>query len=88
LFGDDAFVDPDDPRFLKPAVQKFVDIVMVNTWNRFRKLLKHENTRLVKMRQDVESLWKGALFYYTSPILLLIAMTHRDQRVGHPSYIC
>src|ERR1700730_6795771 len=57
LFGDDGF-DP-SREFLKEPVRKFVDIVMVNTWQRFRKGLTREAARLEALRIEVDELWKS-----------------------------
>ncbi|KAJ7934060.1 P-loop containing nucleoside triphosphate hydrolase protein [Mycena leptocephala] len=54
LFGEDALIDPDTPHLrLKPFVHSFVHMLVVMTWDRFRKSVGREISKLDQMRVEV-----------------------------------
>ncbi|KAJ7914639.1 P-loop containing nucleoside triphosphate hydrolase protein [Mycena leptocephala] len=54
LFGEDALIDPDTPHLrLKPFVHSFVHMLVVMTWDRFRKSVGRETSKLDQMRVEV-----------------------------------
>lgn len=55
LFGNDAY----EGDFFREPVRKFIENLMVNTWQRFRKSLFRETKRLNEIRQEVDKLWNG-----------------------------
>jgi hypothetical protein len=59
LFGDDAFLDKETHRHLDSKVKKFIDVVMANSWHRYRKVIKREGTTLTKLRERMDKLWAG-----------------------------
>ena len=57
LFGQDSFLD--DSHFLKEEVRKFVEHVMAITWNRYRKAIKRDSTKIRTLREKAEDLFNG-----------------------------
>jgi hypothetical protein len=69
LFGEDAFLNADDPNYLKPNVLKFMDTLMAHTWQRFKKSLNREQERLEKTRKEISALWQGLISHKFMPVL-------------------
>jgi hypothetical protein len=59
LFGDDGYAD-DEGTLILPAVTKFLDTLLSNAWNRHRKWVKADKTKLQKQREELKDLWEGA----------------------------
>ena len=58
LFGDSAY-DEEDSNFLTPAIKSFIDTVIIQTWNRYRKGISREVAQLEKGQASSEEEWKG-----------------------------
>lgn len=58
LFGESAF-PADETDFLLPEVKQFIDVLLVQTWNRYRKGLLREANRLKKDQEALEKEWHG-----------------------------
>jgi hypothetical protein len=68
LFGRHAFVDPDYDDYMRPPIRQFIDVVMANTWNRYRKTISHEQNYMAGLRKAVEELWKGEYVLFSSTV--------------------
>ena len=58
LFGESVF-PADETDFLLPEVKQFIDVLLVQTWNRYRKGLLREANRLKKDQEALEKEWHG-----------------------------
>lgn len=57
LFGESAYED--DVNFLVPEIKCFVDALIVQTWNRYRKAISADAKVLEKEQGILEANWKG-----------------------------
>jgi hypothetical protein len=61
FFGEDGYID-EECTLPKPFVTRFIDTVLANTWNRLRKWVKLDKSKLDKQRTVVEKAWNGASY--------------------------
>jgi hypothetical protein len=56
LLGESAYRD-EDGNFLKMEVKRFIDVLVVQTWHRYRKGLSREVKQLEKDERALEEEW-------------------------------
>jgi hypothetical protein len=59
FFSNEEFLDTDDRQHLQLVVEKFINIVVTTSWNRYWKVLKREAGNLKKWWVNVDKLWAG-----------------------------
>lgn len=57
LFGEESLCD--DRKYVKEHIRKFLDAVMVEFWQKYRKSITREVGRITKGRDELTSLWNG-----------------------------
>jgi hypothetical protein len=58
LFGDDGYAD-DECSLVRAPVSRFIDTLLANSWNRLRKWVKADKTKLGKQREHIKQFWDG-----------------------------
>ncbi|RDB30571.1 DNA repair and recombination protein RAD54 [Hypsizygus marmoreus] len=88
LFGDEAFVNVDSPfQLLRPNVNEFISALFVKIWDRYRRTLTREVTKLTTLQDETERLWteltadgatpdKKAIRHYITKLNALMKLLH------------
>jgi hypothetical protein len=50
---------------MKPPFRRFLDVVLVNAWNRYRKANHRELIMIDREQEDLDADWEGTLLSFT-----------------------
>jgi hypothetical protein len=59
--GDDAWINPDTQTMLQPEIKKFINVILANTWNRYRKAIRRDQKAIAGLEDQIAAGWLGKL---------------------------